>query len=142
MQQRSFIDGVADFDALQTNFPRFRFCSRFTVSLNFWFENHIAEKLSSLVKESSYSKTAMHLTPAEDLAFKRYIESIVYNVTKSFTKVGNLTSFPGSQNKYSTRSPTPSRRLSCLCLRIFGLRHRPSKRAWKDVFYDILKMLM
>ena len=106
MQQRSFIDGVADFDALQTNFPRFRFCSRFTVSLNFWFENHIAEKLSSLVKESSYSKTAMHLTPAEDLAFKRYIESIVYNVTKSFTKVGNLTSFPGSQNKYSTRSPT------------------------------------
>ena len=35
------------------------------------------------------------------------------------------------QNKYSTKSPTPCRRLWCWCPRIFGCRHLPSKRAWK-----------
>ena len=34
-------------------------------------------------------------------------------------------------NRYSTRSPTPCRRLWCCCPRIFGRRHLPSKRAWK-----------
>ena len=36
-----------------------------------------------------------------------------------------------AQNKYSTRSPTPCRRLWCWCPRIFGRRHLPSKRAWE-----------
>ena len=36
-----------------------------------------------------------------------------------------------AQNRYSTRIPTPCRRLWCWCPRIFGRRHLPSKRAWK-----------
>ena len=36
-----------------------------------------------------------------------------------------------AQNRYSTRSPTPCRRLWCWCPRIFDRRHLPSKLAWK-----------
>ena len=36
-----------------------------------------------------------------------------------------------SQNRYSTKIPTPCRRLWCWCPRIFRRRHLPSKLAWK-----------
>ena len=53
---------------------------------------------------------------------------IIFVLYEEFICLKNAT---WSQNKYSTRSPTPCRRLWCWCPRIFGRRHLPSKLAWK-----------
>jgi hypothetical protein len=41
----------------------------------------------SKIEDSASSKNPSILTPAEDMAFKRHVESIVYNMTKSTEKV-------------------------------------------------------
>ena len=61
--------------------------SSFTVSLNFWFEDDLSQRMFSKIEDSASSKNPPILTPAEDMAFKRHVESIVYNMTKSTEKV-------------------------------------------------------
>ena len=57
------------------------------MSLNFWFEDDVPQRIFSKIKKSASSSTASKLTPTEDVAFKRHLEGIVYNMTKSTEKV-------------------------------------------------------
>ena len=59
----------------------------FTVSLNFWFEDHLSQRITSKIAASASSSVESVLTPAENMAFRRHIETIVYNVTRSSVKV-------------------------------------------------------
>ncbi|CAB4015110.1 Hypoxia-inducible factor 1-alpha inhibitor [Paramuricea clavata] len=61
-----------------------------TVSLNFWFEDDLSQRMFSKIEDSGSSKNPSILTPAEDMAFKRHVESIVYNMTKSTEKVREI----------------------------------------------------
>ncbi|XP_028404234.1 hypoxia-inducible factor 1-alpha inhibitor-like [Dendronephthya gigantea] len=62
----------------------------FTVSLNFWFEDHLSERITSKIAASAASGTQSTLTPTENMAFRRHIETIVYNMTRSPEKVKEI----------------------------------------------------
>ena len=64
--------------------------NNFTVSLNFWFEDDITQRMFSKIRESASSNVLSPLTPAEDMALKRHVESIVYNMTRSTAKVKEI----------------------------------------------------
>ena len=82
--------------------------------------NVVSLNLVSLQKNLTSKQTILH----------QHYHLYVYQ-THTQAHDNDFCSSVGSQNKYSTRSPTPCRRLWCWCPRIFGHRHLPSKRAWK-----------
>jgi hypothetical protein len=70
----------------------------------------------SKIEDSASFKNPSILTPAEDMAFKRHVESIVYNMTKSSEKVSqrliwrpteDLSGFHGSFMGVTLDQPPP-----------------------------------
>lgn len=57
-------------------------CS-FTVSLNFWFEENFEETISRKMKNSAIFNVSANFTLSEEMIFKRYIESLVFNATRN-----------------------------------------------------------
>ncbi|XP_046864520.1 hypoxia-inducible factor 1-alpha inhibitor-like [Xenia sp. Carnegie-2017] len=62
----------------------------FTVSLNFWFEENFEETISRKMKNSAIFNVSANFTLSEEMIFRRYIESLVFNATRNTQMVKEI----------------------------------------------------